>query len=163
MEIIITLISFVLMECVAWLTHKYIMHGFLWKWHKDHHNHGHDSVFEKNDLFFLVFSIPSMLCFIIGSFYPTMYILLYVGLGILLYGMAYFFIHDVFIHQRIRLFHNSNNFYLKAIRRAHKMHHKHLEKYGGVCFGMLWVPLKYYKEAFLMAKYNRVKDVAELL
>ena len=25
------------MEFMAWFTHKYIMHGFLWVLHKDHH------------------------------------------------------------------------------------------------------------------------------
>lgn len=155
MYITLTLASFALMECVAWLTHKYIMHGFLWKWHQDHHNHNHHSVFEKNDRFFLVFSFPSILFFVIGGAFPDIAFLVYVGLGILLYGIAYFLIHDVFIHQRIKWFHQSNNVYLRAIRRAHKMHHKHLEKDGGECFGMLWVPLKYYKEAFHYVKAQK--------
>jgi beta-carotene 3-hydroxylase len=34
-----------------------------------------------------------------------------------------------------------------AIRKAHKVHHKHLGKEDGECFGMLIVPLKYYQEA----------------
>jgi beta-carotene 3-hydroxylase len=36
---------------------------------------------------------------------------------------------------------------LPAIRKAHKVHHKHLGKEDGECFGMLVVPFKYYKEA----------------
>jgi beta-carotene 3-hydroxylase len=36
--------------------------------------------------------------------------------------------------------------YFLAIRRAHKVHHKHTGKEEGECFGMLWVPLRYYKE-----------------
>ena len=35
----------------------------------------------------------------------------------------------------------------QAIRKAHKVHHKHLGKEHGECFGMLLVPFKYYKEA----------------
>ncbi len=31
--------AFVLMEGVAWFTHKYVMHGFLWSIHRDHHQH----------------------------------------------------------------------------------------------------------------------------
>jgi len=27
------------------------------------------------------------------------------------------------------------------------MHHKHTEKTDGECFGMLWVPLKYFMDA----------------
>ncbi|MFT5166906.1 MAG: beta-carotene 3-hydroxylase, partial [Saprospiraceae bacterium] len=33
------------------------------------------------------------------------------------------------------------------LRRAHKMHHKHLNKEEGECFGMLLFPYKYYKDA----------------
>ena len=35
--IFIVLLTFVFMEFVAWFSHKYIMHGFLWSLHKDHH------------------------------------------------------------------------------------------------------------------------------
>jgi beta-carotene 3-hydroxylase len=52
----------------------------------------------------------------------------------------------VFIHQRFKWLRNSNNAYFRAIRRAHKMHHKHLDKHEGECFGMLWVPFKYFRQ-----------------
>jgi beta-carotene 3-hydroxylase len=42
---------------------------------------------------------------------------------------------------------NTKNPYFLAIRKAHKVHHKHLGKEHGECFGMLVVPFKYYKEA----------------
>ena len=71
------------------------------------------------------------------------------GSGIAMYGFAYFFIHDIFIHQRIKMFRNTDLFYFRAVRKAHKVHHKHLGKYHGECFGMLWVPLKYFKEAIM--------------
>ncbi len=32
------------------------------------------------------------------------------------------------------------------VRRAHKMHHKNIHKEDGECFGMLWVPMKYFKK-----------------
>ena len=55
------LLTFAIMEGVTWLTHKYVMHGFLWYLHEDHHQPtGH--FFEKNDAFFLIFAIPSMAC-----------------------------------------------------------------------------------------------------
>jgi beta-carotene 3-hydroxylase len=71
----------------------------------------------------------------------------YIGFGIALYGLAYFLVHDIFIHQRIKIFRRSNNVYMRAIRKAHKVHHKHLNKEQGECFGMLLVPFRYYKEA----------------
>lgn len=73
--------------------------------------------------------------------------LFWIGLGITLYGLAYFLLHDIFIHQRFKILRHTDNAYFRAIRRAHKVHHKHLGKEDGECFGMLWVPLKYYREA----------------
>lgn len=133
------------MEFVAWFAHKYIMHGFLWVLHKDHHQHK-PGFFEKNDAFFLIFAVPSALGFIIGSTYAISW-LTAIGLGILLYGFCYFLVHDVFIHRRFKWLRNSDLWYFRAIRKAHKIHHKHLGKEEGECFGMLWVPLRFYREA----------------
>jgi len=145
-NIIITTITFFSMEAVAWLAHKYVMHGFLWSLHSDHHKKEVTSFFEKNDYFFVIFAAPSIVGFLVGMqdnfSWPF-----WVGLGILIYGTAYFFVHDIFIHQRFKIFRNANQMYFRAIRRGHKMHHKHLGKEDGECFGMLWVPYKYFKEA----------------
>lgn len=130
------------MEAVTWLTHKFIMHGFLWYLHKDHHQ-PHEGFFEKNDSFFLIFAIPSWLSIMLGLQYK-MFGLAAIGFGIALYGLAYFLVHEVIIHQRIKWFTKSNNSYIKAIRWAHKMHHKHLGKEDGESFGMLWVAKKYW-------------------
>ena len=144
--VLVTLSTFLLMECVTWLTHKFVMHGWLWSLHDDHHNKNPESVLEKNDSFFIIFAIPSILLFAIGTYLPGYENYLFVGLGILLYGIAYFLVHEIFIHQRIKLFTRSNNFYLRALRKAHKIHHKHLGKEDGECFGMLWVPVKYFND-----------------
>jgi beta-carotene 3-hydroxylase len=144
-KILITLAAFVSMEAVAWLTHKYVMHGILWVLHKDHHNKQSRGFFEHNDFFFLIFAIPGIICLFIGL-QKGYNFLFWIGLGITIYGFAYFFVHDIFIHQRFRLFRNSKNRYLTAIRRAHKMHHKHIGKEEGECFGMLWVPMKYFRQ-----------------
>ena len=65
------------------------------------------------------------------------------GYGILVYGVAYLFVHDIFIHQRVKWFKHTNIPYFKAIRRAHYKHHTHLGKEEGECFGMLWVSPSY--------------------
>ena len=140
--IIIMLATFFLMEGVTWLTHKYVMHGFLWHLHEDHHKK-RPGFFEKNDSFFLIFSIPSILCILFGTFDHKFW-LSAIGTGIAMYGFAYFVVHDVIIHQRIKLFTRSNNLYVRSIRWAHKMHHKHLEKEDGESFGMLMVAKKYW-------------------
>lgn len=146
MVIVVFIFTFFFMEFVAWFTHKYVMHGFLWTLHEDHHTHTNKTFFEKNDSFFLLFAIPGILCLLAGTWNYNP-IFLAIGLGITAYGASYFLVHDVFIHQRFKWFRNSNNFYFRAIRRAHKIHHKHLGKEKGQCFGMLLVPLKYFRES----------------
>ena len=140
---LISIGTFMGMEAIAWLTHKYIMHNVLWNLHRDHHLKDHESFFERNDFFFLIFAIPGIVCLALGVLYKSS-ATLSIGVGITLYGVAYFLVHDVFIHQRFRIFRKTDNRYLKAIRRAHKVHHKHLNKENGECFGMLWVPFKYF-------------------
>jgi len=143
-NILIVLGSFIAMEAVAWFTHKYIMHGPLWSLHRDHHKKETYGFFEHNDFFFLIFALPGIACLFFGMRQDYNF-LFWIGAGITLYGLAYFLVHDVFIHQRFRLFRNSNHPYFKAIRRAHKVHHKHIDKEEGECFGMLWVPLRYFR------------------
>ena len=140
---LITIGSFLFMEFVAWFTHKYIMHGFLWHLHKDHHQPKKNQVFEKNDSFFFIFAAPGITTILIGA--SDFSWSFWVGLGITLYGFAYFVIHDLFIHQRSKIFRNSSSRYLNSLRRAHKIHHKNINKEGGECFGMLIVPFKYFK------------------
>ena len=141
----IVISTFIFMEFNAWFMHKYIMHGFLWKLHKDHHKKDHKSWFERNDAFFLFYAILSIVSFFLWET-GTLSLGLPVGIGIFLYGLTYFLVHDIFIHQRFKFFKKTNNRYAKALRRAHKIHHKNINKEKGECFGMLWVPLKYFKD-----------------
>ncbi|MCX6186223.1 MAG: sterol desaturase family protein [Bacteroidetes bacterium] len=140
---LIILASFLCMEGVAWFTHKFVMHGLLWFLHKDHHKKETFGFFERNDFFFLIFALPGIAGLFLGM-QKDYNFLFWIGLGITMYGFAYFFVHEIYIHQRFKLFRNADNNYFKAIRRAHKMHHKHLSKEDGECFGMLWVPFKYF-------------------
>ena len=143
---LIVVVAFVSMEAVAWASHKFLMHGIFWNLHRDHHKKESYGFFEHNDFFFLIFAIPGIIALFLGREFGYNY-LFWIGLGITLYGIAYFLLHDVFIHQRIKILRNTDNFYFRAIRRAHKVHHKHLDKEDGECFGMLWVPLKYFRES----------------
>ncbi len=60
---LIAIATFLCWEVVAWFSHKYIMHGFLWSLHRSHHT-VHKHFFERNDWFVVLFSIPA-----IGLFY----------------------------------------------------------------------------------------------
>jgi beta-carotene 3-hydroxylase len=151
-ETLITLTTFVVMEGITWCTHKYLMHGSMWVLHEDHHQPGH-GFFEKNDAFFVIFAIPSCLLMVFGGLHLFDW-KFFVGLGVLFYGIAYFLVHDVLIHQRFKWFSRTDNLYFRALRKAHKVHHKHLYKEDGECFGMLLVPMKYFNQA---RAYKRAK------
>ncbi|MCR9066133.1 MAG: sterol desaturase family protein [Cytophagales bacterium] len=142
----VTLATFLVMEGVTWCTHKFVMHGFLWYLHEDHHQPKYQGIFEKNDAFFVIFALPSILLFYFGL-EPVLNFKFFIGLGILFYGIAYFLIHDVLIHQRFKWFNNIKSPYLLGLRKGHKVHHKHLGKEDGECFGMLYVPIRYFREA----------------
>lgn len=135
------------MEFVAWFAHKYLMHGWLWIWHEDHHkpHYEKEGFFEKNDLFFLVFALPSMTCYIVGSLFMDYRWVLFIGIGISIYGLIYFLIHDVYIHQRFKWFRQLDNKYSRAILRAHGAHHAKTQKEDGESFGLLIVNPKYFQ------------------
>lgn len=152
-HLLLTIATFFFMEFMAWFTHKYVMHGFLWYLHEDHHV-VRPGFFEKNDFFFLIYAVPSALLIFFGA-QAQFDFRFFIGLGILFYGICYFLVHDVLIHQRFSWFSRTDNIYFRAIRKAHKVHHKHLGKEHGECFGMLLVPMKYFKEA---AQYKKAKN-----
>lgn len=142
--ILILALSFVIMEGITWLTHRYLMHGFLWFLHKDHHQ-VEPGFFEKNDSFFVIFAVPTILLLWFGT-YDKMWWMQAIGFGIMAYGFSYFMVHDVIIHQRFKWFSRSKNTYVRAIRWAHKMHHRHLQKEEGESFGMLYVHRRYWEK-----------------
>ena len=130
------------MELVAWAAHKFVMHGFLWEVHRDHHQPtGHKM--QRNDLFFLIFAIPSWLCIMLGFIYGNV-LSIGVGFGIALYGIMYFLVHEVLIHRRFNWLDNMNNRYFDALKKGHRMHHQKINKEDGESFGLLFVPKQYW-------------------
>lgn len=146
MTILFIIPAFLFMEFVAWFSHKYIMHGFLWVLHRDHHI-PHPGRFQKNDFFALIFAVPSILLIIFGSASDFDY-KFWLGMGIALYGISYFLYHDVLVHQRIKLFREINSRYLNAIIKAHLDHHKGKKNYGF----LFMVPGRYIREAYTNVK-----------
>jgi beta-carotene 3-hydroxylase len=137
--ILIVFTAFIAMEFVAWGAHKYIMHGWGWGWHRDHHE-PHDNALEKNDLYGIVGAVMSISMFAIGSplvlganaWEPGTWI----GLGILFYGIVYTLIHDGLVHQRFFRWVPKKG-YAKRLVQAHKLHHATIGKEGGVSFGFV--------------------------
>ncbi len=134
--------TFLFMEGVAWFTHKYVMHGFMWRWHEDHHHH-HDGFFEKNDYFAIVFSIVSVSTIMTGSLVPSLWWLMWLGFGVTLYGVFYFVFHDIIVHRRVKIKFMASNPYLRRIINAHYVHHRVHTKEGAEAFGFLYAPEKY--------------------
>jgi len=144
--VLVTLAAYVGMEFTAWAAHRYLMHGPLWSWHEDHHKPKYEKTgfWEKNDRFFVVFAIPSMFSYMAGSLYADYRWLLFVGIGISLYGLTYFLIHDVYIHQRFRWFKQLDGKYSRAILKAHGSHHSVTTKEDCESFGLLIVEPKFF-------------------
>lgn len=148
--ILICGVAYVAMEFVAWAAHKYLMHGFLWNLHEDHHKVD-AGFFQKNDFFFLLFAVPSWLCLMLGAIYGSGASMA-VGTGILLYGITYFLFHEVLVHRRFpkvrkAMFKTPMKRYFRAIEIAHKAHHKHLDKEEGESFGLMVFHPKHYRAA----------------
>lgn len=141
-NILLMLGTFFFMEGAAWFTHKYIMHGFLWSWHKSHHA-PYDGVFERNDLFAVVFSLPAIATIIVGLEVEALNPLFWIGLGITGYGVFYVIFHDIIVHRRIKIPYKATTMYMKRLIRAHKVHHKYTDKEGAEAFGFLYAPKKY--------------------
>lgn len=154
-NILLLILAYLFMEFVAWSNHKYVMHVFLWKWHKDHHRKDNlqglpqkteDNRFEKNDLFFLVYAAPAIVLMIIGfsiNYLPMVFI----SIGITLYGFTYFVIHDIIIHQRIKIsfLNKRHNFFIRAVIKAHTAHHKPKNKKDFNNYGLLIFSPRYFK------------------
>ncbi|MES2494448.1 MAG: sterol desaturase family protein [Pseudomonadota bacterium] len=157
---LIVIATFAAMEGIAWASHKYVMHGFGWNWHRDHHE-PHDKVLEKNDLYALFGAGLSIGMFAAGSpwvagthaWSPGTWI----GLGVLLYGIVYSLIHDGLVHQRFFRWVPRRG-YAKRLVQAHKLHHATIGKEGGVSFGFVLArdPAKLKQELHDQAVHGRV-------
>jgi beta-carotene 3-hydroxylase len=135
--------AFAMMEGVAYVTHKYLMHGALWCLHESHHM-SREGLFEKNDWFAFYFALPSILFIYLGVnvYWP----LLWVGCGMTAYGAAYFAFHDGIVHRRMGFRFRARNPYMKRIIEAHWVHHASSEKEDGVSFGFLYArPIEDYQ------------------
>ena len=139
--IITIIIVFVIMEGVAWFLHKYVMHGFGWNLHEDHHR-PNKKKFEKNDVFGLFFSIIAFLFILTGSL-ADFDIKFSIGIGITLYGVGYLIVHDIFFHKRIKIKFRPKSKYIKRILHAHSIHHQKSTAKTGICFGFLYANKKY--------------------
>ena len=148
--ILIALLLVAIMEIVAIVSHRWVMHGFLWNLHKSHHE-PRTGFFERNDWFAVMGAIPSIILLIIGTHYGW-HVFTAIGAGITAYGAIYFGFHDVLVHRRVKHGWNPQARYLKRIVQAHRLHHVVESKHGTVSFGFLYAPPIRVLKAQLAAK-----------
>ena len=137
----IMILTFFFMEGVAWFLHKYVMHGFGWFLHEDHHRYTKKR-FQKNDIFGVFFAVISFILIFFG-FFGGFDIRLFIGIGVAMYGIGYFLVHDIFFHRRIKMKYHPKSNYIKRVLHAHAIHHQKSKAHEGVCFGFLYASKKY--------------------
>ena len=143
MNLVVGLLLFVAtilaMEGVAYVAHRWVMHGPGWFLHESHHRH-REGRFELNDLYAVIFAVPSILLLFGGVNLGWGSWAIWVGAGIAAYGLIYFGFHDVIVHRRIGHRYLPRSDYMKRIISAHRLHHATESKHGSVSFGFLWAP-----------------------
>ncbi len=128
------LCGFIGLEIFSYVVHRWVFHGILWKIHETHHIATKGS-FEANDLFSIFFALISI-GLIVFAEKPYLTSLSFpVGLGIVIYGVFYFILHDLFTHRRFIPFKSNNSLFL-TIRAAHQRHHQTAKKRGIEPYGL---------------------------
>lgn len=125
------------MEGVAYVAHRWIMHGPGWVLHESHHR-PREGRWELNDLYAMIFAVPSIILILGGVQLGWGAWATWVGAGIAAYGAIYFGFHDVIVHKRLNHRYVARSAYMKRIVQAHRLHHAVETKHGTVSFGFLW-------------------------
>jgi len=135
--------AFVVMEPVAYLLHRFVMHRFGMVWHASHHR-PRLGTFERNDLFPVVLSALTVAAMLAGLVVGALGWLLWTAIGVTAYGMAYLFVHDLYIHRRVPSF-TWTCAPLERVREAHRIHHL----FSGEPYGFLFpiVPTRLREQA----------------
>jgi beta-carotene 3-hydroxylase len=137
--IILFLGTIAAMEGVAYVAHRWVMHGPGWFLHASHHR-ARAGLFELNDLYAVIFAVPSIVLLLGGvqlGWWPGC---TWIGAAIAAYGAIYFCFHDVIVHRRVTHRYVPRSTYMKRIVQAHRLHHAVESKHGTVSFGFLWAP-----------------------
>ncbi len=132
----VLLATVVVMEGVAWASHRYLMHSVVgWRWHASHHAR-REGRLEKNDLYAIGFAGAAIALIWFGT--AGAWPLQWIGAGMTTYGLLYFVVHDGLVHRRWPLPFTPRRGYLKRLVQAHRLHHAVRGREGAVSFGFLW-------------------------
>ncbi len=133
MTLALVIVAFFGMEVLVYLSHRFVMHGPGMPIHKSHHQRRPDPGLERNDLYPLMGSIVAMSGFGLGLNVRGFEVLVPMGIGLTIYGVAYFFVHDIYIHRRLPWF-SAELSVCERLKAAHRIHHL----WGGEPYGMLF-------------------------
>lgn len=124
----------VFMEFWAMFLHGQLWHGVLWFSHRSHHE-PKTSYLEFNDIFAAFHASLAIFLIVYGfeagpGFWYEISIA--AGFGMTTFGMAYFLVHDGFIHERLPVHFLAKIAYLRRVRNSHRVHHlrDHQGPYG---------------------------------
>ena len=132
--------TLVFMEGFAYVMHRWVMHGRIgWILHRSHHR-PREGRFELNDLYGVIFAVPSIVLIYGGVQAGWGGGATAVGAGIAAYGAIYFGFHDVIVHQRVAHRLVPRSAYFKRIVQAHRIHHVVESREGTVSFGFVYAP-----------------------
>ncbi|MDB5819794.1 MAG: beta-carotene hydroxylase [Rhizobacter sp.] len=168
-DMLIVLATVIVMEFVAWVSHKYVMHGIGWGWHASHHSPrnatGAASGVNRDPLdddapqalhasgapaaghhgwfekndLFAVV-FAGFAIWLIWIGTRGVWPLQWIGAGMTAYGALYFVAHDGLVHGRWPLKVVPRSGYLKRLYQAHRLHHAVAGKDDCVSFAFLWAP-----------------------
>jgi len=98
-------------------------------------------------LFFLIYALPAIVLMITGFLISNLNYV-FTGFGISLYGITYFLVHDIMIHQRLHvpfLIKKNKGKYFQTVKRAHLSHHRPNNAKDFKNFGLLIFPVHLFK------------------
>lgn len=129
--------GFWLTEISSYFLHRFVFHGTLWNIHKSHHSHT-DGILEHNDAFSLFFSLVSigLIAAGFGGLIPMFWA--WFGVGVSIYGLLYFVIHDLMTHRRFFPLKPTGKI-VTALSKAHLIHHQSHDKVGQEPYGLFLV------------------------
>ena len=139
------------MEGVAYVSHRWVMHGPGWFLHESHHR-ARTGFWELNDWYFVIYATPSIALLVLGTSGIWDDWAIWMGAGIAAYGAIYLGFHDVIVHKRVDSGYVPRWSYMKRIVQAHRIHHIVETKDGTVCFGFLIAPKPEILKAQLAAR-----------
>ena len=121
LELLLFLGSFVFMEGVAYITHKYVMHGFLWSLHESHHRPREGLLRKKRPV--RIFLRPAVDTADLAGRQCQPDAVLPIGTGLTAYGLFLLRLSRRHSAPPAAVRYRGNNAYMKRIIQAHYVHH----------------------------------------